>query len=173
MKHPIFNRITLPVALLAVGAFCPNVHAGWGSLQGNNRSAPAQSAPRQQPQINHAPQPQIREPAPVARPEPQPAFHPQPQPEVRPEQVREPQPVTRPEATRKEIQPAVRVQPQDGHSSVSVDQARAGEADRRRMAIDTDRSQSFFWSDYHRGMRVDRLPDGYRRFRFRDHDYYF
>lgn len=162
--------------LLAASAFCPNVHAGWGSLQGNNRSAPTQSAPRQQPQINRAPQPQSREPAPVARPEARPAFNPQPQPEVRPEQAREPQPVARPEAPRQEIQPAVRVQPQIGaprQPVVSVDQARAGEADRRRMDIDADRSQSYFWSDYHSGMRVNRLPDGYRHFRFRDHDYYY
>lgn len=41
------------------------------------------------------------------------------------------------------------------------------------MDIDADRRQSFFWSDYHRGMRVDRLPDGYRRFRFHDHDYFY
>ena len=41
------------------------------------------------------------------------------------------------------------------------------------MDIDGERRQSFFWSDYHAGMRIDRLPDGYRRFHFRDHDYYY
>jgi len=185
MKHPIFNRITLPAVLLAAGAFCPNLHADWGSLQGNNRNAPAQSAPRQQPQINRAAQPafhpaaqpQIREPEPVARPEPQPAFHQQTQPEVRPEQPREQQPAIRPEPPRQEVQPVSRDHPQIGapyrQPAVAVDRARAGESDRRRMDIDADRRQSFFWSDYHSGMRVDRLPDGYRHFRFRDHDYFY
>jgi len=41
------------------------------------------------------------------------------------------------------------------------------------MDIDDERRQSFFWSDYHRGMHVDRLPDGYHRFRFHDHDYFY
>jgi hypothetical protein len=177
MKFHSLNRITLPVALLVVGVFCPNLRAGWSSLQGNNRSAPARSSPRQQPQINRAPQ--VREPAPAARPEPQPAFHPQPQPEARPEQPREPlpparpEPLARPEAPRQEIHPAVRVQPQYRQPVVAVARARAGEADRRRMNIDEDRSQSFFWSDYHRGMHVDRLPDGNHHFRFHDHDYFY
>lgn len=159
MKHPLFNRITLPVALLAMGAFCPNLHAGWSSIQGNNRSAPAQPAPRPQPQP-----PMVRQaPPPVVRPAPQPQIH-------------APEPVVRPEPPRQETQPVVRVQPQIGaprQPVVSVDQARVGEADQRRMNIGADRRQSFFWSDYHSGMRVDRLPDGYRHFRIRDHDYFY
>jgi len=188
MKPSIFNRIALPAALLAVGALCPDVHADWGSLQGNNRSAPAQSAPRQQPPVNRAPQPAFRpapqpqqpafhqQPQPEIRSEPPPAFHPQPQPQIRTA-----------EPPRQEVQPAPRVQPQIGapyrQPAVAVDRgreqpqridnARASETDRRRMDIDGERRQSFFWSDYHAGMRIDRLPDGYRRFHFRDHDYYY
>jgi hypothetical protein len=66
---------------------------------------------------------------------------------------------------------------------VAVDRAReqpqaaartpAGEVDRRRMDIDEDRRQSFFWSDYHAGMRIDRLPDGYRRFNVRGHPFFY
>jgi hypothetical protein len=49
----------------------------------------------------------------------------------------------------------------------------ASETDRRRMDIDEDRRQSFFWSDYHAGMRIDRLPDGYRRFDLRGHPFFY
>jgi hypothetical protein len=131
MKLHTLNRITLLSTLLAVGAFCLNLHAaGWGSLHGNNRSAPMQSAPRPQPQMNRAPQPQVHvseqhQEIQPAREQPHPVEHFQPAPE-------------------------------------QVDRARAGETDRRRMDIDADRRQSFFWSDYHAGMRIDRLPDGYR-----------
>ena len=52
---------------------------------------------------------------------------------------------------------------------VAVARTPAGEVDRRRMDIDEDRRQSFFWSDYHAGMRIARLPDGYRRFNVHDH----
>ena len=41
------------------------------------------------------------------------------------------------------------------------------------MDIDEDRRQSYFWSDYHRGRHVDRLPDGYRRFRFHNRDFFY
>jgi hypothetical protein len=148
MKFHSLNRITLPVTLLTLGALCPNLHAGWGSLQGNNRSAPIQSAPRpaQQPVIHQ-----------------QPAFHPAPQPEIHPQpQIREPPP-------REQARPPEHFQP----APAQVDRARAAETDRRRMDIGDERRQSFFWSDYRRGMHVDRLPDGYRRFRFHDHDYFY
>jgi hypothetical protein len=157
MKFSNLNCIT--VTLLVVGAFCPNLRADWGSLHGNNRSAPMQSAPRPQPQqINRAPQvdrtPQVnREP-----------------------EIDHAQAVVRPEQPRQEIQPIVREQPHVEPvrpSPETVDRSRAVETDRRRMDIDPDRRQSFFWSDYHRGMRVDRLPDGYRRFHLHDHDYFY
>jgi hypothetical protein len=41
------------------------------------------------------------------------------------------------------------------------------------MDIDEDSRQSFFSSDYHRGMHVDRLPDGYRRLHVHNHDFFF
>jgi hypothetical protein len=145
MKFHILNRVTLSVTLLAVGAFCPNLHADWGSLHGNNRSAepPMQSAPRPQPQMNRAPQPVVRTPEPIVREQPH---------------VVEP------------------VRPPESADHVRDQQrapARASEADRRRMDIDEDRRQSFFWSDYHRGMRVDRLPDGYRRIGIRGHFFFY
>ena len=147
MKIPVFNRITLPVALLFVGAFCQNLHAGWGSLQGNNRSAPMQS---------FAPRPQT-----------QPEFHPQPQPEIRPQ----PQPAIRPEPqpVRMQPHPVEHFQP----APADVERAGADEADRRRMDIDEERSQSFFWSDYHAGTRVDHLPDGCRRIGVHGHFYFY
>jgi hypothetical protein len=162
MKLFSLNRITLPVALLAVGAFCPELHAGWGSIQGNNRSAGAPmqaAAPRPQSQPGFHPQQQ-----PAFRPEPQPAFHPQPSPMIRPEPPRQGfQPAP------EQSHPAEHFQP----APAQVDRTPAGEADRRRMDIDQDRSQSYFWSDYHKGMRVDRLPDGYRRFGVHGHDYFY
>lgn len=166
MKFHSFNRITLSVTLLAVGAFCPNLHADWGSLHGNNRSAPAQSAaPRPQPQINrapqpvsHAPEPQIREPQPAVRPEP-------PRQEIQP--VREQPHVVEPVRPPPVAADHAREQPQ------AAVRARAGETDRRRMDIDEDRRQSFFWSDYHKGMQIDRLPDGYRRIGVRGHPYFY
>src|SRR5208282_401788 len=82
---------------------------------------------------------------------------------------------------RQEIRPVVREQPQvvdHVHDRVQsapvvVSRTPAGEADRRRMDIDEDRRQSFFWSDYHAGMRIDRLPDGYRRFEVRGHPFFY
>jgi hypothetical protein len=165
MKFHIFNRVTLSATLLAFASLSPNLNAaGWGSIQGNNRGAPAQfSAPRPQPQVNRAPQvnreppvnrePQIRETQPVIRPQTQPAF--------------------RPAEPRQEIQPA-REQPSVQQPlRATVERSRTSETDRRRMDIDEDRRQSFFWSDYHRGMRVNRLPDGYRRIHVRNHDFFF
>jgi hypothetical protein len=134
MKFLNLNRVTFLITLLGVNAFCLNVHAQWGSLHGNNRSAPAPSfAPRPA-------APAFRAPAP-SRPETRPITAPHPE----------------------NIQRA----------PVQIDRARANETDRRRMDIDEDRRQSYFWSDYHRGMRVEHLPDGYRRFRFHDHDYFY
>jgi hypothetical protein len=158
MKFSNLNRIT--ITLLAVGAFCPNLHADWGSLRGNNRSAPMQSAPRAQPQqINRAPQ--VDRTPPVNR-----------NPDVDRAQT-----MVRPEPARQDRQPVVREQPHNAEplrpSPGVVDRSRAVESDRRRMDIDPDRRQSFFWSDYHRGMRVDRLPDGFRRFHLHDHDYFY
>lgn len=162
MKFSNFNCLTLSVTLLAVGAFCPNLHAAdWGSLHVNNRSpgAPSQAAaPRSQPQ------PAVRAPAQVATPRQQP-------------QARALQPGVRAPEPRQEVQPAReqphvvdRVQPRPvavdraREQSQAVDRTRAGEVDRRRMDIDEERRQSYFWSDFHAGMRIDRLPDGYRRF---------
>jgi hypothetical protein len=152
---------------MALGALCPNLHADWGSLRGNNRSAgaPIQSAPRpaqqpiiheqQQPEFHPQPQPQIREQQPEIHPQPQPI-----NPELQHQETPPPREQTRP--------------PQHFQSApVQVDSARAAETDRRRMDIDDERRQSFFWSDYHSGMRVDRLPDGYRRFRFHDRDFFY
>jgi hypothetical protein len=155
MKFPASHRITLLTTLLAVGAICPDLHAAdWGSLRGNNRSsgAPVQSAPRPQPQMNR--QPEIRQTEPV----------------------RQPEPMARPEQPRQEMQPAqeqsrpvqyARPAPQQ------VEQARAEQTDHQRMDVDQERRQSYFWSDYHRGMRIDRLPDGYSHFRVHDHDYFY
>ena len=132
MKFHSFSRLTLAVTLLAAGTYQLSA-AGWGSLNGNNRSAPSAPAFRPQPQPSHAPVPPvIHEPAPVIHQEP----------------VRTPEP-------RQEVRPAVRVPTRP----VAVERTRAGEVDRRRMDIDEDRRQSYFWSDYHAGMRIDRLPD--------------
>jgi hypothetical protein len=161
MKLFTLNHITLSVTLLAVGAFCPNLHADWGSLHGNNRStgAPMQSAPRPQPPVNRAPPPAFHAPPPQVRPEP-------PRQETRPV-VREQPRVVEPARPAPVAVNRGREQPQ------LAAHAQAAEADRRRMDIDQERRQSFFWSDYHKGMRIDRLPDGYRRFRIHDHDYYY
>jgi hypothetical protein len=158
MKFPILNRIACSVLLLAVGTFCPALHAAdWGSLRGNNRSTPAPSAPRAQPQANRAPQPSHA---------PQPGIRPEPQPVVR---TPEPRRDTQPSRSREQPHVVDRVQPRP----VVVDRTHAGEVDRRRMDIDEDRRQSYFWSDFHAGMRIDRLPDGYRRIGIRGHDFFY
>jgi hypothetical protein len=152
MKFSAFNRITLLITLLAIGAYCPKLHAGdWGSLHANNRSggAPVQSAPRPQPQMNRQPEP-ARQPEPMARPQP-------PHPETQPVQ--------------EQSRPVEHVQPQPAPEQ--VERARAEQADHQRMDIAQERRQSYFWSDYHSGMRIGRLPDGYRRFRIHDHDYFY
>ena len=144
--HPL-NRISWLITLLAVGAFCPNLPAGWGSLRGNNRSsAPAHfAAPRPQPQMNR--QPEIRQPQPV---------------------VRASEPRQEPQPAREQQRPAERIQP-----PATIESARAEEADRQRMDIDRERSQSSFWSNFRPGMRIDRLPDGYRRIGVRGHAYFY
>jgi hypothetical protein len=156
MKLPTLNRIILSFTLLAVGAFAPKLHAGWGSLQANNRSAPMQSAPRPQPQVNR--EPQIRETQPVVR-------APEPRQEIQP--AREQPYVV------DHVQPAPVMVDRAREQTQSPARTSAGEADRRRMDIDEDRRQSFFWSDYHAGMRIDRLPDGYRRIGLRGHFYFY
>jgi hypothetical protein len=172
MKFSTSNRVTWSIALLAVGAFCPNLHADWGSLRGNNRAAPMQSAPRPQPQVNRAPQvnrePPVNRAQPVVRP----------QPPVRETQpiIRQPQPAARPELPRQEIPPVREQPPVVEHvppPQVAVGRTRADETDRRRMDIDEDRRQSFFWSDYHKGMRIGTLPHGYHRIHVRNHDFFF
>jgi Family of unknown function (DUF6515) len=145
MKFPAFNRITLLITLLVAGAFCQNLHAGdWGSLRGNNRSG---GAP-----VQSAPRPQ-------------------PQMNRQPEPARQPEPQARQEMqpTRQQSRPVESVH----RAPVQVDQARAEQADRQRMDIAQERRQSYFWSDYHKGMQINRLPDGYRRFHVHDHDYFY
>jgi hypothetical protein len=163
MKFSNVNRLALTVTALAVGAFCPNLRADWGSLHGSNHSTPA---PVSRPQMQPAR-------APVARPQPQPEVRPEPRPE--PQTVREqPRPEAQPvrEEPRQEVQPGRAVDRPD-QRPVVVNRSPAAETDRRRMDIDQERRQSYFWSDYHAGMRVDRLPDGYRRFHLRDHDFFY
>src|SRR5208282_5603016 len=84
--------------------------------------------------------------------------------------------MVRPEQSHPEMQPA-REQPRPVEhvqpTPVQVNRARAEEADRQRMDIAQERRQSYFWSDYHRGMRIDRLPDGYRRIGIRGHFYFY
>lgn len=169
MKLPTLHRVSSLITLLAVGAFCQNLHAGWGSIQGNNRSAPAQSAaPRPQTQVNRAPEinrapevnrtPEVNH-APVMNQQEPVVRTPQSHPEIQ-------QPVVRAPESHPEVQPA------RDQRQVAV-RTPAGEADRRRMDIGDDQRQSYYWSDYHRGMRVDSLPDGYRRFGVHGHDYFY
>ena len=41
------------------------------------------------------------------------------------------------------------------------------------MDVAEERRQSFFWSDYHAGMRIDRLPAGYFQIGVRGHPYFY
>jgi len=147
----LISRLTLPVTLLVLGAFNLSA-ADWGSLHGNNRSAPAfhpQSQPSRATEMNRAPAPAMH-PEAVHAPESHPVVQPQREqshPEVRPDNHEAARPV--------------------------MDRTPDREVDRRRMDIDEDRRQSYYWSDYHAGMRIDRLPDGYRRFHIHDHDYFY
>jgi Family of unknown function (DUF6515) len=144
MKFQTLDRITRLSALLAVAALCPNiVQAGWGSIHGNNRSAPApRSAAR---------------PAPAARPEERPASAPRP----------EERPTAAPRPEERSVDNNVRPAP------VDVDRVRADHADQQRMDVADERSQSFFWSDYHAGMRVGQLPAGYFQIGVRGHPYFY
>lgn len=145
MKISIFRRLTLPVSLLTAVVLTSDLPAAeYGSIRGNNRSGgPSPSAPRQQPQMVRQPE-ERQAPPPQARPEEHPA----------------PQEVARPAA---HFQPAPE----------QVDRARAEQADTRRMDVAPERRQTYFWSDYHRDMHVDRLPDGYRRIGVRGHDFFY
>lgn len=82
-----------------------------------------------------------------------------------------------PAAPRPTPQPVERQQPrvdvQQRPASVDIAHARVEQADRQRMDIGEERRQSTFWSDFHAGMRLDRLPDGYRRIGVRGHPYYY
>lgn len=148
MKLLTLDRITWFTTLLAVGVFCPNLHAGWGSLRASNHSStPARAAaPRSQPQVNR--QSEIRQPQPEARPE-------QPHQEMQP--------------AREQPRSVEHVQP----APAQIDRARAEQADHQRMDIAPERSQAASWSGYRPGMRIDRLPDGYRRIGVRGHDYFY
>jgi hypothetical protein len=150
---PILRPVALPVSILTVCALCYNLPAAeYGSLRGNNRSSgPSQPAQHQQPQESR--QPEIRQPQPEARPEQRPEQRPQDHPEQR--EV--------PQRPDEHFQPAPE----------QVDRARAEAADTRRQDIAPERQQSYFWSDYHRGMNIDRLPGGYRRIGLRGHNYFY
>jgi hypothetical protein len=153
MKISIVRSITLPVGLLTAVVLASSLHAAeYGSIRGNNRSAgPSQPAPRQQPQMVR--QPEERQAPPPARPE----EHVQPRPEEHP------QPQEAPPRPAEHFQPAPE----------QVDRARVEQADARRMDVAPERRQAYFWSDYHRDMHVDRLPDGYRRIGVRGHNYFY
>jgi len=147
MKLNTFDRNLLLSTLLLFGSLCPTiVHAGWGSLHGSNRT-----------------------PTPASRPVVQ---HEQPQPEQRP-QPAEPQR----EQPRQEAQRANRDQAHPVNSyhpaPQEVDRARADQAERQRLDIGEERRQASFWSDFHAGMRIDRLPDGFRRIGVRGHPYFY
>ena len=143
--HPCLR---LAFTLLLASAFGPNLHAGWGSIRASNHSSAP--APRPQAPVNRSPQ--IRQaPAQVTRPEARPE-NPAPAqvmcPENRPAPVQQPRPV-------------------------AVESARADQADRQRMDIAPERSQSAYWSGYRPGMTMGRLPDGWRRIGIRGHDYFY
>jgi hypothetical protein len=151
MKFHTVSQVAWSVTWLALGAFCHDLRAAdWSSIHGNNRSTTPQSTP--QSQIN-------RESQPVVHPEPQP--HQQIQPAHEQPHVAEP------------VRPPPVMVNHVGEQPHAVVRTQTAEVDRRRMDIDEDRRQSFFWSDYHRGMHVDRLPAGYHRFRFHNHDYFY
>jgi len=147
MKCHSFPHLVLTVTLLAAGGFNLSA-ADWGSLHGNNRNTPPAPAVRPQPELSRTP---VVHQETVRPPEPR----------------REVQPMR--EQPRQEVRPEVRISTRP----VVVERTRAGEVNRRRLDIDEDRRQSYFWSDYHAGMRIDRLPDGYRRFRLHNHDFFF
>ena len=168
MKTISFHRLTLSVALLAAGAFCPDLHAGWSNLQGNNHSSPARSPAPSRPAP--APRPEPAHTAPPVnqmRPEPSHPATPEPRPEPRPEE----RPAGRPDNNPVREHPPL--DNRDHAQPRPVERTPDRETDRRRMDIDANRRQSYFWSDYHAGMRIDRLPDGYRRFGVHGHDFFY
>jgi len=137
-RHPI-KCIASLIIFLTLVTFGPRLHAGWGSIRASNRSAaPAQTAPR--------PQPQVHQSQPVTHPEPHQAAEP----------------------AREQTRPVEHFQ-----TPAKVEQARADQADRQRMDIAPERSQSSFWSNYRPGMRIDRLPDGFHRIAVRGHPYFY
>jgi hypothetical protein len=154
MNISILRNITLPVSLLTVAVLASSLHAAqYGSIRGNNRSAgPSQPAPRQQPQM-------------VRQPEERQA----PPPPAHPEQYVQPRPEEHPEPQAAQPRPAGHFQP----APEQVDRARVEQADARRIDTAPERRQSYFWSDYHKDMHVDRLPDGYRRIGVRGHFYFY
>ncbi len=103
-----------------------------------------------------------------------PASRPVAQPARAPQENRVVTPAVRQESVRV-VTPRQEVVPENRNVNRPVMENRtpAAEGDRRRMGIDEDRRQSYFWSDYHSGMRINRLPDGYRRFRLHDHDFFY
>jgi hypothetical protein len=184
------------VARLALGVFvfwgCPELNAAdWSSLHGSNSAPREAPAARPQPPVNREPPapvvravvPETRPIASQARPQPQQApiqsrahsqpLQPQQAPANRETQVsRETQIVDRgqlphaaPAASNRSTEPLQQLTTQA--------QSRAAAADRRRSDVDEDRRQSFFWSDFHPGMRTDRLPEGCHRVNFHNHPYFY
>jgi hypothetical protein len=154
MKLNTFDRNLLLSTLLLIGSLCPTVvQAGWGSIHDSNRS-----------------------PTPVSRPVVQ---HEQTQPEQRP-QPPEPQ---REQPRQDNVTPRAEApQPNRDQAHLDnnfhpapqeVDRARADQAERQRLDIGEERRQASFWSDFHAGMRIDRLPDGFRRIGVRGHPYFY
>ena len=158
------QKIILPALLIASLAFGPSLYADWSSLHGSNGSAaPARAeAPRPPEKASHPQAAQRavepRQSAPVVREQPK-AVEPRQMPIVR------------------EVQRTIVQVPQENRAPAqqirTPQSARANEADRRRMDIDQERHQSYASSEYRAGMKFDKLPDGYRRVRFHDHDYFY
>ena len=71
------------------------------------------------------------------------------------------------------MRPENRPAPVQQPRPVAVESARADQADRQRMDIAPERSQSAYWSGYRPGMTMGRLPDGWRRIGIRGHDYFY
>ena len=169
MKISIVRSITLPVGLLTAVVLVSSLQAAeYGSIRGNNHSAgPSRPAPHQQPQSQTVRQPEEHQAPPPSRPE----QYVQPRPAEHPEQ-RAPQPDQRDfhqEQQASQPRPAEHFRP----APEQVDRARVEQADTRRMDVAPERRQAYFWSDYHRDMHVDRLPDGYRRIGVRGHFFFY
>ncbi len=172
MKFQRFPLHSLTVSVLAALALAPALQAAnFSSIRGSNGStarAPSRPAPAQMPVER---QPEARPVQPESRPQQIPAQRPEVLPQARTEQ-RQPQPDQRDSRTeQRDVQsrPAEHFQP----APEQVDRARVEQADARRQDIAPERRQAYFWSDYHKDMRVDRLPDGYRRIGVRGHNYYY